>query len=345
MAPGTVCGMPLTVSGESAELLQAQGEVIARHQGASGPISVEAMRGNLRTGRWQRLQRGVYATFTGRPSRDAELWAALLRAGPGATLSHHTAAERHGLLDGPSAVITITVPADRHPAQHKVPGIVIHRSGSIDRRRHPAMRPPCTRVEDTVLDLIEVAPDFAAAYNWICRAVGRRRTTPERLRQAMAVRKKMRWRRDLELALGDADAGVLSVLEHRYVRGVERPHGLPAARRQARVQRPTGSWYLDSFYDDFGVCVELDGAAAHPADEHWRDKRRDNWNLVHEGIVTLRLGFLDLRDRRCETARDVAIRLRKSGWRATPRPCPSPACVLHDRGQFLADSAQNWPRS
>lgn len=326
-------------------MLQTQGDVIARYQGASGAISVEAMRGNLRTGRWQRLERGVYATFTGRPSREAGLWAAVLRAGSGATLSHHTAAERHGLLDRPSAVITVTVPASRHPAQHKVPGVIVHRSSSIDRRRHPAMQPPCTRVEDTVLDLIEIAADFASAYDWICRAVGRRSTTPERIRQAMAARKKMRWRRELELALGDTDAGVLSVLEYRYVRGVEGPHGLPAALRQTRVQRRTGSWYLDNFYDDFGVCVELDGAAAHPADEQWRDKRRDNWNLVHEGIVTLRLGFLDLRERRCETARDVAIRLRKSGWEASPHPCPSPTCVLHDRGQFLALSTQNWPRS
>jgi len=155
----------------------------------------------------------------------------------------------------------------------------------------------------------------------------------------------MRWRHELELALGDTDAGVLSALEYRYVRRVERAHGLPAAARQAHVRRRTGSWYLDNLYEDYGLCVELDGTAAHPADEQWRDKRRDNWNLVHKGIVTIRLGLLDLGDRRCETARDVATRLRDSGWPSAPHPCHDPACVFHDRGQLLSPATQNWPRS
>jgi predicted transcriptional regulator of viral defense system len=132
------------------------------------------MDNRMRNGRWQRLQRGVYATFSGEPTREAVLWAALLRVGPDATLSHQTAAERHGLIDGPSSVITITVPASRHPAQVKIPGIVIHRSDAILRTRHPALLPPCTRVEDTVLDLIEGTSTFDDAYAWICRAIGRR---------------------------------------------------------------------------------------------------------------------------------------------------------------------------
>lgn len=313
---------------QAADLLESQSNAIARYQSASAAISSGTMRSKIRVGRWQRLQRGVYATFSGDPSRETILWAALLRAGPGATLSHQSAAERHGLLDRPSALITITVPVGRHPAQHQIPGVVLHRSGSIDRRRHPVMLPPCTRVEDTVLDLVEIAADFDEAYGWICRAIGRRRCTAERIGQAMAIRKKMRWRRELELALGDADAGVMSVLEHRYVRDVERPHGLPTARRQMRVRQRTGNRYLDNVYEDYGVCVELDGSAAHPADEQWRDRRRDNWNLVHEDIVTIRLGLLDLGNRRCDTARDVAIRLRKSGWPGTPHACRRPGCTV-----------------
>lgn len=124
------------------------------------------------------------------------------------------------------------------------------------------MSPPCTRVEHTVLDLIETSATFEQAYDWICRAIGRRRTTPDRLRQAMAARPRMRWRQDLELALDDAQ-GVLSVLEHRYVRGVERPHGLPVALRQARVWQGTGNRYLDNLYEEYRACVEIDGAAAH----------------------------------------------------------------------------------
>ena len=285
------------------------------------------MRNRARSGHWQRLQRGVYATFSGEPTRETVLWAALLRAGPGAVLSHQTAAERHGLVDEPSQMITITVPASRTPARVKIPGILIHRSDAVLRTRHPAMLPPCTRVEDTVLDLIQAAPSFDDAYAWICKAIGRRRTTADRIRQAMDARKKMRWRREVALALGDAGDGALSVLEYRYVRRVERPHGLPAARRQARIRQRAGNRYLDNLYEPYGVCVELDGTAAHPADEQWRDKRRDNANTLQD-ILTLRFGFRDLDGHRCETAAAVATLLSRRGWPGSPRPCVRPGCAL-----------------
>ncbi len=307
--------------------LEVQADAIARRQGPDAGIAPNTMRSRVRNGRWQRLHRGVYAAFSGEPPRETILWAALLRAGPGAVLSHQTAAERHGLLDEPSPVITITVPMARTPARARIPGIVIRRSDAILRTRHPAMLPPCTRIEDTVLDLIQAATSFDDVYMWICRAIGRRRTTADRIRQAMDARKKMRWRRELMLALGDAGDGALSVLEFRYARRVERPHGLPAARRQARIRQRTGNRYLDNLYEPYGVCVELDGTAAHPADEQWRDKRRDNANTLLS-IVTLRYGFPDLGDRRCETAAEVATLLRSRGWPGSPRPCGRPGCAM-----------------
>jgi very-short-patch-repair endonuclease len=309
------------------QCLEAQAAAIARRQGQDVGVDPETMRTRVRSGRWQRLQRGVYAAFSGDPARETVLWAALLRAGPGAVLSHQTAAERHGLIDEPSPVITITVSASRHPAQVKIPGVAIHRSDAILRTRHPGMLPPCTRVEDTVLDLIQSAPTFDDAYAWICRAVGRRRTTADRIRQALDARKKMRWRRELVVALGDVSEGALSVLEYRYVHRVERPHGLPSARRQVRISQRTGNRYLDNLYEQFRVGVEIDGTAAHPADEQWRDKRRDNANAVL-GIVTLRFGLLDLGDRRCQTAADVAAVLRMRGWTGDVRPCTRPTCAL-----------------
>ncbi len=307
--------------------LAVQAGAIARRQGAGVGIAPYTMRNRARSGHWQRLQRGVYATFSGEPTRETVLWAALLRAGPGAVLSHQTAAERHGLVDEPSQMITITVPPSRTPARVKIPGILIHRSDAVLRTKHPAMLPPCTRVEDTVLDLIQVAPSFDDAYAWICKAIGRRRTTADRIRQAMDARKKMRWRREVTLALGDAGDGALSVLEYRYVRRVERPHGLPAARRQARIRQRTRNRYLDNLYEPYGVCVELDGTAAHPADEQWQDKRRDNANTLQD-ILTLRFGFRDLDEHRCETAAAVATLLGRRGWPGSPRPCVRPGCAL-----------------
>ena len=146
----------------------------------------------------------------------------------------------------------------------------------------------------------------------------------------MDARKKMRWRRELVVALGDVGEGALSLLEYRYVHRVERPHGLPAARRQVRIRQRTGNRYLDNLYEEYGVVRRrLDGTAAHPADEQWRDKRRDNANAVL-GIVTLRFGLLDLGDRRCQTAADVAAVLRCAAGRVMRIPALGRACALRD---------------
>ena len=127
----------------------------------------------------------------------------------------------------------------------------------------------------------------------------------------------------------DAGDGVLSLLEYRYVHRVERPHGLPAARRQARIRQRTGNRYLDNLYEEYGVCVELDGTAAHPADEQWRDKRRDNANAVR-GIVTLRFGLLELGDRRCKPQLTSLPCCAGAPGRALPTPAPAEPAGLRD---------------
>jgi hypothetical protein len=91
--------MPIDMPSQSNELLAIQSRAIACRQGAGAGINPRAMRTRMGSGRWQRLQWGVYAVHSGEPARETMLWAALLRAGPGAVLSHQTAAvERpHGL--------------------------------------------------------------------------------------------------------------------------------------------------------------------------------------------------------------------------------------------------------
>jgi hypothetical protein len=308
--------MTLVIPTDCLKLIADQGGVISRSQGAEFGLAGEEMRNRVRFADWQRLQRGVYATFSGDIRRETRLWAALLRAGPEAVLSHQTAAELYGLLERPSPMIQLTVPATTNPVKHgKIPGVVVHRSRILDVTRHPVLSPPRTRIEHTVLDLIEEMDDPADRYDLICRAVGGRLTTAARVREALDRRSRFRDRREAESALGDAGQGALSNLERWYLRGVERRHKLPVAARQARVRIGGKSSYLDNLYEDYLVCVELDGAAAHPAGEQWRDKRRDRRNLAVEKIVAMRFGYLDLhtQEAQCRTAGEVAGVLRHRG--------------------------------
>jgi predicted transcriptional regulator of viral defense system len=302
---------------EAAEIALWQAGAISRPQLLDAGLNDKKIAKRLMRGRWQQLYRGVYAVFNGPPSRDTWLWAAVLRAGPGAVLSHQTAAELHRLIDTPAEAIFVTVPSTRRIT---TPSIVVRTSGRVDEARQPNREPPRTTVEETVLDLVELARTFDDACGWITRACGRRLTTEKKLRSAMAMRKKMRWRAGLDDVLAAAGDGIHSVLEYRYLRDVERAHGLPRSRHQVRVVIDGRSAYRDVYYDDYQVVVELDGRLAHPDEERWRDSRRDNLGNA-EGVRTCRYGWRDVYAHACETALLQARILQRQGWRGRAKPC------------------------
>jgi predicted transcriptional regulator of viral defense system len=299
-------------------LLSRQCGVIAGWQAELGEISSHQIENLIRYKRWQRLQRGVYGAFTGDPPRAAVLWAAVLRAGPYAILSHETAAELDGLIDKPSKAIHVTVPKPQH--RQPIAGLVIHRSSRAIGVRPPGRFPTRTMTEETVLDLAQAAASFDDVISLLARACQRRLTTPFLIGETLGLRAKMRWRAEIELALRDVASGVHSPLEHRYVRDVERGHGLPTPERQAQAEQHGRVIYRDARYREYGVTVELDGRASHPDERRWQDKHRDN-AAAAAGIVTLRYGWADVTERSCETAREVATVLGGRGWPGRLRRC------------------------
>ena len=308
------------------DLVQRQRGVLTRAQAMAAGLSRAQVEARLRSGRWRRLFLGVYVTFTGPVPRASRLWAAVLRAGPGAVLSHDTAAELAGLTEatGPDSAIHVTVPADRSPV--RIAGLVIHRSTRVARCAHPSRLPPQTRVEETVVDLTQSANSVADAIGWLARAVGSRATTTDRIASSLRLRPKLRHREVLLAALGDVALGAHSLLELRYLRDVERAHGLPGSQRQVRrsaegVLGKGPASYDDVRYPTYRTRVELDGRAAHPDHRRWRDMRRDNAAVV-DGDRVLRYGTADVVASPCAVAAQVAGVLHQSGWAAPLGRCP-----------------------
>jgi len=318
------------IPAEIAELASWQAGVISRRQLLEAGLNPQLIIRRIERGRWQQLYRGVYATFSGSPPRETWLWAAVLRAAEGAVLSHQTAAELHGLIDSPAEAIHITVPSTRRIT---TTGLVIHMSGRLEQARQPNREPPRTSVEETVLDLAEAAKTFDDACGWITGACGRRLTTEAKLRAALELRKKVRWRDELGDILAAARDGIHSVLEYRYVRDVERAHGLPRSRHQVRVVIDGKVVYRDAYYEEFQLAVELDGRLAHPDEERWRDSQRDN-QAGARGVETCRYGWRDIYAHACETALLQAQILRRRGWRGTPRPCSARCPVGRAVGEW-----------
>lgn len=326
-------GMNYDIPANMGETAHWQAGAVSRRQLLDAGLTSQMIATRLERQRWQQLHWGVYAVFTGPPPRAAWLWAAVLRAGPGAVLSHQTAAELHGFCDSPAEAVHVTVPSTSRIASR---ALVIHISGRVDEARQPSREPPRTAVEETVIDLTQLASSFDDVCGWITRVCGRRLTTEAKLRAALSLRKKMSWRPELDDVLAAAGAGVHSVLEYRYVRDVERAHGLPPSRHQVRVVIDGRAVYRDVYYEEYLLAVELDGRLAHPDEERWRDSRRDI-QAGAQGVYTARYSWRDIYGHPCETALLQAQILKQRGWTGAPIPC-SAGCPV-ERGWQAPDAA------
>jgi len=189
------------------------------------------------------------------------------------------------------------------------------------------------------LDLIDQSKNFDEVCGLVTRAFGRRLTSEGRLRTAEMLRKRLRWRGDVDALITEACLDTHSLLEDYYDRDVERAHGLPRSARQTPYTKLDGrKGFRDRCYQAYGVVVELDGAAAHPEENRWADRERDN----HAAALrkqTLRFGWQHVRHQTCGTAAIVATVLANHGWRAAPKQCSTECMVIRAvgsvRGQFV----------
>lgn len=292
-------------------------------QAAAAGLGRHSLARLVRDGSWRRMAPGLVAVGPGTPEWPTLAWGGVLLGGPSSRLGGLAAAHLHGLTEHPPGRILVLAP--RQTRHRSRPPWVFRREGSQVRDRSVGS-PPRTTVEDTVLDLCDAGPDLTghSPVHWVTVAVQRRRTTAQRLRRALQRRSRCRERRLLEDLLGDVDLGSQSVLEMRYLRDVERAHGLPRGERQsarpaARIEGRSRA-YRDVLYRAYGLIVELDGQLGHVGTGRLRDLRRDNISTLR-GEQTLRYGWHDIVEEPCTAAAQVAGMLRRGGWTGTPTRC------------------------
>jgi hypothetical protein len=305
-------------------IIAEQNGIVSRRQVLRAGLARSTIDSKLQHGLWRQVHPGVYATFTGDVAWEARRWAAALYAGPGALLSHETAAEILLLTDRRFPVIQVTIPESRRVRAPQ--GVQIHRSSVVYPRWRPLRGiPPHTFYADTIIDLVADADNRDDAVAWISRGIARRLVTEAELKAAVAARGRLRWRDQLDEIIGTVAGGSHFPLEYRYDRDVERAHGLPGATRQARFVTADGTrGFRDRCYEAYGLVVELDGAGYHPAEQRDRDQARDNEVAAAVG-ATLRYGWADVAVAPCQTAAQVYRALRKRGYQGVIRTC-SPDC-------------------
>jgi very-short-patch-repair endonuclease len=267
-------------------------------------FSAQAVTHRLRTGRLHRTgRRGVYAVGRPQVGRLGEWMAAVLACGPGAGLSHRSAAAlRRILADDPRTPIEVVVP----PAgRHRPPGIVVHRGERAITRNHGI---PVTTPIDTLVDLAASldARTLEAAVN---EADKRDLIDPESLRQALdelsprpgvARLRKLLDRRTFTLT--DSE------LERRF-KPLARAAGLPLPQTRVHVN----GFRVDFYWPELGLVIETDGLRYHrtPAQQA-RDRLRDQTHTA-VGLTQLRFTHAQIaydRERVRNTLAAVVKRLK-----------------------------------
>lgn len=302
-----------------------QEAVLARPQALAAGMASSTFGRRVDMGLWQRLHPGVVVAHSGPISDLSRVWGALLYAGSGAAASHDTAAWLEGLFDEVPAEVHVAIPARRRVSVQE--GIAIHPSRRCPDSVHPVRVPPRTRVEQTVLDIVDAATTEANVLDVVLRACQRRVSTPARLSDALGRRARLRWRRLVNDVLREVGEGVATPLELRYARDVERGHRLPRGERNAAEGSGATRRYRDVHYRAYGTVVELDGALTHPEENRHHDRARDN-ELAERGEVSLRFGWYECTAGRCRTAAQVARVLSLRGWPGQPTAC-EPGCGVH----------------
>ncbi|HSV38643.1 MAG TPA: hypothetical protein VLI04_07765 [Nocardioidaceae bacterium] len=264
---------------------------------------------------------GVYVNHTGPLTWLQRAWAAVLACSPAALCDESAlrAAEGPGRQGRQERLIHVAIDRDRSRVQPQ--GVRLHRMAHLQERVLWNVGPPRLKYDEAALDVAMNASNEFEAIATLADAVQGRRTTARHMLRALAQRPLARRRTWLQRVLTDIAEGTNSVLEHGYLTKVERPHGLPRARRQSRGTS-TGVVYRDAEYEQ-ALIIELDGRLFHDsARGRDHDFERDLDASV-DGRDTTRISWGQVFDRGCATAFKVGVLLQQRGWTGEPHPCRS----------------------
>jgi very-short-patch-repair endonuclease len=271
-------------------LAQRQHGIVSLAQLLALGLTRRAIAGRSRPGRLIPLHRGVYAVgHTALTARSRDM-AAVLACGPGALLSHRSAAHSWELLPSSSARIEVTARRGCKPK----PGIVIHRSRLI----HPDDRAfvggiPTTSVARTLVDLADVVGDrrlgdavneaevrrlfdLGSVEATLARLPGRRGA--HRLRRVLAA-----YSPDPSFTRSRAERLFLRLCAH---------HALP---RPSTCLSLAGH-EVDAYWPDARLAIEFDSQAFHRTTRAFHEDRRRDRRLATLGIQVSRVTWPDLQE-------------------------------------------------
>ncbi|MEZ5077982.1 MAG: type IV toxin-antitoxin system AbiEi family antitoxin domain-containing protein [Solirubrobacterales bacterium] len=297
------------VDREVGDLAGRQHGVLARSQLLVLGLSRSAVDRRIRAGRLRPLHRGVYAVGHTAIGREGWWMAAVLAAGPGAVLSHRSAAALWGIRrNGPEgAEVTVARPTRSSRRIRR------HVADLPDDERTERRGIPVTTAARTVWDLAAASPpeaveadlrqlEYLRLYDRTpLAALGERypgRRGARRVRRALSKVRK-------------APAGrVRSPLEQRFLSFLDR-YRLPRPQLNAWIDLPGRMVQVDCLWPAQRQVVELDGWRGHSTGTAFREDRARDRRLRVAGYEVARLTWSQLDDEPAAIAGDLRALLYK----------------------------------
>nr|MDT0663491.1 hypothetical protein [Micromonospora sp. DSM 115978] len=283
-----------------------------------GPSRVRHL---LATGRWQRLCRGVLAAGTGPLTREAQSWVAVLAAGDRAVLAGLAAARAGGLRGRwRRQVLDVLVPYPRHASRLPrtfppgLPAVKVRRTRHLPDSDIQFARPMRTTMARALVDAAQWAASDREAQELLATGCQQRLVTTGELAKALDQMPQVPRRELIRLTIDDVAGGAEALSEIDFVRLCRR-HQLPPPDLQERRSDGEGrNRYLDAYWREWRLHVEIDGAHHMDARQWAADMHRQN-EVWLTGDRILRFTAFDVRTRPAFVASQLHAALVAAGWR------------------------------
>jgi very-short-patch-repair endonuclease len=291
-------------------LASEQGEVVSRRQVYALGITRWEVRGEVRAGRWQLVGDQSVCLHNSTISDVGDRWAAVFQGGPRAQLDGASALVAAGLERFRVDRVRVSVPRGARVRRNRRYDIRQTRRWSADDLVATGI--PRTRVEvAAVRGALWARTDKEATY-LLALVVQQGLTTPAGLGVALLRIRRDRRRLLLHTVVNDLLDGARSLGEIDVGRELRR-RGLPEPARQVLRRDRANRYYLDLYWPDLHLVVEIDGIHHAWAENVVGDALRQN-ALALDGDTVLRLPLLGLRLEPDAFFAQIEHAVRTAGW-------------------------------
>lgn len=300
--PGTARGVVLTQAPGRRErrvtrrrrataLAQRHGGVVSRKLLLANGVTREDMRTEVRAGVWHRAGVHTLCIDGPEPRDDGLLWRAVWESGARSVLDGASALICAGLTGWAERVIHVSVP---HNAKVRpLAGVEHHLTkdlGAVDHRRLPH-----TVTSVAAVRAAQWARSDAQAATVLAMSVQQKLVRPDQLLAVWATVHASPRGEFLRVVMQDICAGAESLNELDVAR-LCRQRGFPPPTRQAVRRGQNGRVYLDVYWDELGVHLEIHGAHHFTGLNGVADALRANDQAIrHVDDIQLTLPVLGLR--------------------------------------------------